>query len=267
MKRALKLFRYELKNIIRDSMTIVMLVYPIMLIIVGSFLLPLLLDRFGGETQGTMVAGIVMIILFASIAPFVSAALLGFLLLDNKDENTLDTIRVTPMSLSGYVRFKTVYAYILGVNAAFWVIMGTKWLSGDGYTFSVPGIGTVDLFENFTIPWVLVYALVAGLFTPVFALIMASLANNKIEGFAYMKFSGIIILIPALVVIETMQDAKQYLLGIVPLFWPVKGLMTAAELLEHEHNLPPILYLIIGAVFMIGLTALAYRHFVNTLEK
>ena len=261
MTKYLRLLQYELKNILRDSMTKILLVYPILIIVIGSFILPRLLDQFGGETSGTRVAALIMIILFASIAPFLTAALLGFNLLDNRDDNSLDTIRVTPISLKGYIIFKSIYAYVLSVNASFFVIFGTKHLSGDGYT-----IMGQNLFDEFTAGYIFVYALVAGLFTPVFALLLAAFSKNKIEGFAFMKSAGMIIVLPALLVIERMQDVKQYILGIVPIFWPVKGLLTSANLFEHSSNLPVWLYMLVGTLYMTILIRLFYRIFETRIQ-
>ncbi len=261
MAKYSKLLKYELKNIMRDSMTKVLLVYPVFILIVTSYVLPIVLDRFGGDTPETIVASLVMIIIFASIAPFITAAMLGFSILDNRDDNTLDTIRVTPMSLKGYVVFKSIYAYVLSVNASFLIMFGTKHLSGDGYT-----IMGVNLFDNFTAGNLFIYALVSGLFTPAFALLLSALAKNKIEGFAFMKGTGMIVIVPALAVIETMQDAKQYILGIVPIFWPVKGLMTSADLLTHPSNLPFVLYMVIGTLYMGVLILIFYKLFDRKLQ-
>ncbi|TVP95916.1 MAG: hypothetical protein EA374_02770 [Acholeplasmatales bacterium] len=263
MTRYLNLFKFEMKNILKDSMTVVLLIYPLLIIGLGAFVLPVLLKRYGGDTPGTITAGLVMIVVFATVAPFITAALLGFGLLDNRDENTLDTIRVTPLSLKGYLIFKSVYAYVLSVNASFFSVMGTKWLSGDGYT-----IMGIDLFAEFTVGTVFIYALVGGLFTPVFGLFLAAVAKNKIEGFAYMKSAGMIVIVPALIVLETMQDAKQYLLGIIPIFWPVKGLlkMSIPDFLHNPADLPAWLYPLIGAAYMILLIGIAYRFFEKKVQ-
>ncbi|MFP4286067.1 MAG: hypothetical protein ACLFRI_00060 [Candidatus Izemoplasmataceae bacterium] len=262
MKKYLKLLRFELKSITRDKITTVMLVYPALIVFIGAYVLPLILERFGDDTLGTKIAAMVMIIIFAALGPFINAALLGFSLLDNRDDNTLDTIRVTPISLRGYVTFKSVYAYLLSVNASFWIIFLTDKLGQDAYTF----MGS-NLFQDFTLLLIITYALIAGLFTPLFGIFLAAVAKNKIEGFAYMKSSGIIVMLPALVVINTMQDYKQYFLGITPIFWPLKGLMTGGNLLENEANLPPFIYFLIGFIYMIILLILSYKVFENKVQQ
>ena len=250
------MLKYEFKNIVRDKMTLLLLVYPLLIILAGAYLIPALLENYASG-EGTQTTGItVIIIVLASIAPFITAAMLGFNLLDHRDENTLNTIRVTPLSLKGYIVFKGVYGYTLSVFASFFSLFGVKHLSGEGYT-----LGGVNLWDSFVWSDMLVFALVASLFTPLFALALGALAKNKIEGFAYMKSSGLFIMAPVLAVLSSMQDYKQYILGIVPIFWPVKGLLVSADLLSHESNLPPILYYIIGILYMSGLTIVLYKWF------
>ncbi len=262
MMKYIKLLRFELKNIIREPMTMIMLLYPLLMIGIGAFVIPTLIGNYADSQPNQELVSLVVIVVFSNIAPFVTAAMLGFNLLDHKDENTLDTIRVTPLSLRGYVTFKAFYAYLISVNASFWSLQGTKLLSGDNYTF-----GGVNLWELFELHHILIYALVAGLFTPVFGLILSAFARNKIEGFAFMKISGIIALLPVLIVLEGMQDFKQYFLGVFPTFWSTKGLMVSSDLLSHQHNISVVLYMIIGIGYSLTLTILSYHIFENRLNN
>ncbi|MFP4078016.1 MAG: ABC transporter permease [Candidatus Izemoplasmataceae bacterium] len=255
MAKYLSMLAYEFKNIVRDRMTLVLLVYPILIILFGAFVIPLLIDNYASG-DGKLTATLVVIIVFASLAPLITGAMLGFNLLDHKDENSLNTIRVTPLSLRGYILFKSVYAYCLSFIASFFSVFGVKHLSGDGYT-----VGPVNLWDMFNWGDIFVYALVASLFTPLFALFLAAVAKNKIEGFAYMKSSGIFMLLPVLVIIDTMQNWKQYILGIFPIFWPVKGLLVDIDMLDHAHNLPGIWYHIIGVLYMATLIVSSYKYF------
>jgi len=261
MQKYGRLLLYEFKNILREKMTLVLLIYPVFIIVLGSFVLPVLIENYGTEPAGQSFAAMVLIVVFASLAPFVTSALLGFSLLDHKDENTFDTLRVTPLSLKGYIIFKSAYAYLLSVNASFWVLFGVKHLSGDGYVF-----GGIDPWASFGVSNMLVYAFVSGFFTPAFALFLAAMSKNKIEGFAYMKTAGILALLPALTVLENLQDFKQYFLGVFPIFWPVKGMMVDVELLEHSHNLPVWLYMLIGVLYPLVLSIFAFEFFEKRLQ-
>lgn len=261
MTHLISLMRYEMKNITRDKMTLTMLVYPIIMVGFGAYLIPLILDQFnlGENLAGTVL--IIMIVL-ASLAPMLAGAMLGFLLLDHKDENTLISLRVTPVSLLDYLRFKSVYTVLLSLVSSLLIVLGVRYLSGDAYT--VMGFNPwaeINLLNAF------LFSAVSALFAPTFGLLIATLGANKIEGFAYLKTLGILILIPALVTLEALQGAAQYFLGIVPTFWPVKGLLEGASILPNDANLPAILYSLFGLVYLGALLAVLTRQFIRSIQS
>lgn len=261
MTHLISLMRYEMKNITRDKMTLTMLVYPIIMVGFGAYLIPLILDQFN---LGENLAGAVLIIMIvlASLAPMLAGAMLGFLLLDHKDENTLISLRVTPVSLLDYLRFKSVYTVLLSLVSSLLIVLGVRYLSGDAYT--VMGFNPwaeISLFNAF------LFSAVSALFAPTFGLLIATLGANKIEGFAYLKTLGILILIPALVTLEALQGAAQYFLGIVPTFWPVKGLLEGASILPNDANLPAILYSLFGLVYLGALLAVLTRQFIRSIQS
>ncbi len=256
MDKYLRMLRFELKNLVRESMTVVMIVYPLMMMLVGAFVIPAIIDTFSDGGPAERTASLFVLVTITSIGPFIGAAMLGFNLLDHRDENTLDTIRVTPVSLRGYLTFKAIYAYVFSVLGTIVMLGGVKLLAGDGYT-----VMGENLLDYFTFANIVYYALVAGLFTPVFAFFLAAVSKNKIEGFAYMKMSGMIIIVPVLALLDALQNYRQYFLGIVPSFWPLKGFLVEAGLLNHAHNLPGFGYMLIGALYMATLIYVTYRVF------
>lgn len=262
MKNFLALGRYEFKNIRRDKMTGLMAVYPIFITLIGAYVIPSLFNLFDGNEAAFLTTSLVIAIIMASLAPMLGGAMLGFLLLDHKDEKTLDSLRVTPLSLRNYLIFKSVYTYILSASASALVIFGIRILSGESYTF----MGQ-NAFRDLPVSGILFYALVGGLFGPLFGLLMASLAKNKIEGTAYMESLGVLLLVPVLVMIEAFQDIKQYMLGIIPGFWPVKGLLESASILENEANLPAFMYFIIGSIYMLIMIGLLTYLFQKNISE
>jgi fluoroquinolone transport system permease protein len=262
MKTFLALSSYELKNISRDNMTFLMAIYPVFITLIGAYVIPLIMRSFETPDATLYISSLVIIIVLASMAPMLAGAMLGFLLLDHKDERTLDSLRVTPLSLRSYLIFKASYTYVLAAVASALVILGVRLLSGDSYTFMGQNV-----FRDLPLSGIILYAFVGGLFGPVFGLLIATLAKNKIEGFAYLKSIGIIIILPVLVMLETLQDFKQYFIGIIPGFWPVKGLLESASILSNPANLPPALYFFIGLVFMLGLIVVFIHQFQKVMSK
>jgi fluoroquinolone transport system permease protein len=256
MKTFMALSAYEIKNIIRDKMTILMVVYPFFITAIAAFIIPTFFNFTEGEEGIFLVTSLIIIIILTSLAPMLAGAMLGFLLLDHKDEKTLDSIRVTPLSLRSYLIYKSGYTYLLSFFASAFVILGIRYFSGDGYTF----LGQ-NVFKDLPMSGIITYALVSGLFGPTFGLIIATIGKNKIEGFAYLKSMGILVLLPALMMIEALQDFRQYLLGVIPGFWPVKGLLETASFLPNDANLPASLYFLVGALMMGLLIIIFIRQF------
>lgn len=260
MNLYLRLIRYELKNIARDQMTMTMVIYPIIMALFGAYLIPLILDQLALENASLVGASLIILIVLASLAPIMAGAMLGFLMLDHKDENTLISLRVTPVSMRHYLTFKAIYTTLLSVVSSLIILGGVKYLSGDGYLVSGQNI-----WDQIQPQSIVIFSLVSALFAPAFGLLIATLGKNKIEGFAYLKTFGVLVLIPAFVMIDTMQDAKQYILGIVPSFWAVKGLLEGANILSHEANLPTALYFIIGGLYSFLLIGVFIHQFIKKM--
>ena len=137
------LLKYELRNLLRDKMNLMMFVYPLFMLVMAVYLFPLLFKMEEATGQGLEVAMVVVIIALVSFGYIIASALLGFSLLDNKDEDTMQTIAVTPISKTGYVNFKLVYTYVLSVISTLIILGGTKLLASDKYI-----LGAVKLFDN-----------------------------------------------------------------------------------------------------------------------
>lgn len=253
----MRLLSYEMKTILRDPMNVFLFVYPLFMLALVGWLLPLGLHR-GGLDNSDLAYSLTMMITFVvviSIGGYVSGALLGFSLLENKDEKTIKSIAVTPVSITGYVVFKTLYSYIFSIIGNLILIIGIKWWANDAYSFAF-GSYTFG-FENLSYGYIIAFSIVSSLLVPAIGTLIASIAKNKIEGFAFMKSGGILVMMPALVLISAFGDWKQYLLGIAPNFWPVKALINQALNSNESSNLPFWAYLLVGAVFMLSLAVIS----------
>ena len=96
-----------------------------------------------------------------------------------------------------------------------------------------------------------------------FSLLQSALAKNKVEGFAIIKGTGILALVPALMVLEAFQGKMQYVLGVFPNFWAIRGMFLKFMPIEMGTNLNFSIYLLIGGVYNIILLIFAYRLFLK----
>ncbi|MEZ4357376.1 MAG: hypothetical protein R2876_01920 [Eubacteriales bacterium] len=259
MNKYIYLLKYEFKTIVRDSMNLFMCIFPLVILFLSTVIFPMVFNTTSPTDDATTkVAMLLFLIVILAFGGFLVAAMATFLLLDHKDENTLSTIAVTPLGASGYVKFKMTYIYIMSVISTIMIFLGTKLLAGDEYA-----IGGVSIFDTISIWHIISFAVVSALFVPALALLQGAFAKNKVEGFAYIKGTGMIALVPALLILDAFSGGLQYLLGIFPNFWALKGIMLELFPENNAANLSYPVYLIIGAAYNILLIVMAYRVFLK----
>lgn len=243
VKAARSLGPVDAKGIRRDSMNLLMLALPLILAMILRFGLPPLTAAIRTQTgfDLTPYYPVVMGYFVIALTPMVMAVLIGFLLLDEKDDQTLTVLQVTPMSLSTYIAYRLLVPTLLSVIVVF-------------FMFPLAGIGTWD------VRLMALSALASAPLAPMFTMYLAGFAANKVQGFALMKLSGAVLLLP--VFAYFVDGPVEYLLGLVPTYWPIKTYwMLAAG--ETGAWIP----LAIGIVYQVGITALLVRRFNRQLHK
>lgn len=265
MRKYWKLLQYEMKTILKEPMNVFMLVYPVMMLAICAYVLPAILDAVDAGENGSTITLLIGFALILALGGFLMGAVLGFSLLDNKDENTLINIAASPIRVSGYAGFKIAYSIVLSILANLILLGGLKALASDVYTVTYYTV-TIRLLDSISWWDVVWFSIVSSLFVPAIAMVIASVAKNKIEGFAFMKMGGLVVFIPVLSLLPAFQDWKQYLLGIIPIFWPLKAVLNEALMINNPSDAPFWLYMAIGAVYTILLGALALRGFLKKIN-
>lgn len=168
-------------------------------------------------------------------------AILGFLVLDERDDDTLTALQVTPISMTSYASYRISVAMLLTI---FYVIV----------SLALTGLMPLDL-----LPAVVPVALLSGLLAPLFALLLVSFANNKVEGLALMKGFGIFMLGP--LVAYFINPGWQVALGLLPTFWAAK----AFWVINEGGTAWP--YLVVGLIYNILLIMWLLRRFQRKLYQ
>lgn len=262
MNKYIFLMKYEFKTILRDPISLYMCFFSVLILFASSFLFPKIINSVDPANKDAKQAIVLLLlVIILAMGSYFIAAMGTFSLIENKDEHTINTIAVTPISISGYIRFKMTYLYIMSILSSVLIIWGTKLLAGHKYV-----IGNVRLLDNLQVSEVLAFAIVSSLFIPALALFQGALAKNKVEGFAFIKSTGIVALVPALIVLKGFSGWLQYILGIFPNFWAVKGIMLKLLPMDNAANMSYPMYLTAGAVYNALILILAYRLFVKKVQ-
>jgi fluoroquinolone transport system permease protein len=125
----------------------------------------------------------------------------GFLLLDQRDDQTMSALLVTPLSLGDYLRYRMIVLVVLCVVLS-WI--------------TVPLAGLTET----TWLQLTVSSIVAAPLAPIYALFLGSFAGNKVQGFALAKAIGIVI-VPCIVA-YFVTGPWQTAFGVVPHYWTMK---------------------------------------------
>ena len=223
----------DVRNIQRDSLLRFLLIYPWILGLLIRFLLPWITQGLTGRFDLLPYFPLLVSFFGVLITPQLAGYVIGFLLLDERDDGTLTALQVTPLTMNRYLAYRLTVPVVIGVASIFVVLLLAN---------------LIDVPLGPAIP----VALLAGLEGPIFALMLASLAANKVQGFAIMKGLGIFFLAPF--VAWFVAEPWQWLIGIFPTYWPVKAFWV---MLEGGNYWP---WLALGlAVHIVWLAALLKR--------
>lgn len=226
----------ELKKWSRDSMMKFLIIYPLIFGLIGRYLLPQIAESSGFSIDAY--ADLIIVIL-TLITPQMFGALIGFSILDDRDDQIFSSIKVTPLSINQFLSFRLIMVFVLSFISTIFVM----WFSDIG-----------DLgFGN-----IVAISFLASLAAPMIGLFINALSNNKIEGFAVMKGTGIIIVFPIIALF--FLDNKEFIFSFSPGFWPAKAISTIIRG-EEFFNLSFNQYYFIGLIYIILLNILAYKFF------
>ncbi|MGO1055526.1 ABC transporter permease [Crossiella sp. CA198] len=139
----------------------------------------------------------------------VIGAVLGLLVLEERDAGTLTALRVSPLPMRAYLGYRA----LLGVTVTALYVLATMSASG--------------LLSWRLVPPLFPIALLAGGSALVVALVILSLARNKVEGIAVIRALGIVV--AGLPLLPAILDIDWHLVfGLVPSYWPAQAFLTAA---------------------------------------
>ena len=166
--------------------------------------------------------------------------IVGFLLIDERDDGILDAMRATPVSMN------SLLAYRLGVPIAV------------SLPITLLGYVIVDLAP---LPFsaLLAASLLATLSGPTQALFLASFAENKVSGFALVKLYGAVTDLP--LVAWFIAIPWQWAFGLIPLYWPMKVAWQAAS------GAPWLGYALIGLLINLLAVWLLLHRFRRVLSR
>ncbi|MCH9685579.1 MAG: hypothetical protein K0V04_29380 [Deltaproteobacteria bacterium] len=244
------LARNDVRLIARDKMLVTMAVFIVVMGVATRYALPAIDTALanGGVMPSDTVTlrfsdTFPMFVAFIALwqAANIPGVLFGFILLGEKEDQTLQALRVTPLPLRVYT------GYRVGVSAAV-ALLAALYLSYSIGWSSLPPLRLLPI------------ALGASLTAPLAVLFYATFASNKIQGLALTKFGGVAGLL--ILVGFFVPEPWQWLLGVFPPLLVAKSYWMALDG-RAWYWLP----LLIGSVAQVGLLVLLINRFRRAVSR
>ena len=232
----------DIKNTLRDPLLRWLVVYPVFLGLVLRWLTPWATTQLLERYQFDLAPYYWLVMSFMLLTtPMVAGVVIGFLLLDQRDDQTLTALQVTPLTLNGYLAYRIMMPMTLSVAITFVVFPVANLVE----------IGFVPL---------LAAAISAAPLAVMVPLFLAAFASNKVQGFALAKGLGAVLVPP--VVAYFVDSAWQLAFGVIPVYWPVKFFW------ELEGGAATSwIYFGVGAVYQGAVIAVLLRRFHRVMHR
>lgn len=198
----------DARNWVRDPILLLAATGPLALGIFARFVLPVADRQYvpGIDLSAYFPVALAFLVAFP---PYIYGFVVGFFVLEDREQGTLSALVASPLTRSGYLRYRGLSAYLL---------------SAIGVVLSVALFGLVDI----PLLAIVGIALVAAVAGPAVTFLFASLARNSIEGLAINKLLGLVVVLPALVIL-VLPEPVEYVAGLDPLYWPMKAAVVSAK--------------------------------------
>ena len=192
----------DLKLIIRDTTLVMALFGPLAITILLFFLPPiesLIQTRFAFDPTPYRL----FVVSFLNLIPgMLFAMIYGFIILDERDEDVIDFISITPLRKQGYLMYKLIMPMLL--SALFFLLI-----------FYATALVPLNLLHGLGI------AIMIALEAAIGTLFLVTFSENKVEGLAFSKLLGIMYL--AIPLVFFWDSGWHWLSAFLPPFWIAKA--------------------------------------------
>ncbi len=235
-KKLNHLISSQIKIIGRDSLLLFLIVYPLILAVIGRLIIPIIGESLANININIKEHYPALMVFFVVMNPVIYGAIMGLMLLDERENNTVLAVRVLPIKFSSYILSKCLFFTVLSVISGMIVTVGIN-------------LYPVPLFASFLINLVSALGVIFGM------LLINIFSKNKVEGFATLKMSGFFLVIP--VASFYIPAPFNFITGLAPAFWPSYAIAHFSEYSSMSIN--PYFFLLIGLIYIITLCVFMYK--------
>ncbi len=217
--------RNDVRLVSRDSLLMILVLYPAMNIVLLRWGLPALnawlVEQFAFDLSPYY--DLFVSYMLVVMIPMLVGMVAGMLLVEEQDDQTLTALLVTPVSLGQFVGYR---------------LMLTAVVSFLGILITVP----LALLAPISSAHLLLIAFAGAFNAPTITLAFFAITSNKVQAFGVLKVVSTVNILPF--VAYFISEPWQFLFGLLPGYWNAKAYWTA-------YAREPLLwlYLLVGIVF------------------
>jgi fluoroquinolone transport system permease protein len=197
MKPLYQSFKQFIRQIISDSMLVLVCIAPILCGMVFKFVVPYLIDLFYITPLITSYY-LLFDLLLCVLTPYMFCFASSMIILGEIDDNICEYLYVTPIGKGGYLVSRLGLPAILSTIASIIII----------HIFSLSNIGLLKI---------ILLSIFSSMLSIIGSMIIVSIASNKVEGMALAKLSSLIIM--GIFVPFFLPINLHWLFFIMPSFW------------------------------------------------
>ena len=210
MKQTIKLFQIGLKQISKDGMLLVLLPAPILVGLLFKFAVPYANGMLEARVSFSLLPWYGLIDgMLVCLTPMFAAVVSAFLLLEERDEGISSFYQITPASGYSYlvarIGIPMIWAFAITILA-----MGI---------FRISGLSVITVLSS---------SFLSALTGISLAMMVVSLAGNRVEGLALSKLLGLCFL--GLIVVWFIPAPYSYVSAFLPSFWIGKLIMDGTNI-------------------------------------
>lgn len=200
----LQVIKSDTRKIMREPFFWLILLAPFLL----GWGLNLLLPYWAGRVESFDLTSYypIIVALFVLVSPLYYGVVLGLLVLEEKDENVLLAVAVTPLQLNNYLLARVIVYTIVSLPLV--VIV-----------HELIDVIEISLLKLFFV------AIAASLNTAMVVMLLAAFCKNQLEGFVIGKAMSPLILLP--LGMFFVPDYWHLICGVLPTYWPIMAYYTA----------------------------------------
>lgn len=194
MKKLFTIVRNDIRLIFRDKSMFVIFLVPVIMMLIFRIGVPLLTDLFPEAKEFYWL----IIAAFTSVSAATPAYLIGFIILDERDENIHFLQQILPLPKHFILKSRVVFMILLAFVFSFILL-------------------TFNSLIHFTFIQVFTISVLFSLIPPILTFCIVAFSKNKIEAVTFYKGLSMVLVIPFAAFFIS-HDWK-IVFGIVPFYW------------------------------------------------